>query len=184
MNVSKLGFIPLSVVAGLAIAGLAQANGVSACAGALSPSESALCDSSDLVNRISGIEGVEMNFYGSEFASTDQIAFKNVSYYSSFTPSAKSSSNDAQNSAPGLDGTPAAGNNLTDFTGPLTGPDPNALDTPLQSQAVKSDLASTNNDKIPGDLNSVPEPRYAGIVTLIAGLALGFALRKRRVPVH
>ena len=182
MNVSKLGLIPLALVASLATAGLAQANSISACAGEWSSSVSAICNSADMVNRISGIEGVEMNFYGSEFASDDQIAFKTVSYYSSYTPHAKSSSNDSQNSAPSGDGTPA-GNDLTDFTGTVIGPGPVTVDTPLQVQAVKSDLTSTR-DAIPGDLNSVPEPRYAGIVLLLAGFAVALTVRQLRVHTH
>ena len=169
----------LSFVICLTMTISARASEIYPCsAGGLSPTSS-LCASSNMLDEISGMEGIEMNFYGSQIASDTNISFKNVNYYEIYTPKSattqQSSSNEGTNNF--------GGGSLTGSVNTSTSGDPSSSDpgtsifssdssvpgTPVDSQIVKSDLAQATQQPL---TDPVPEPRYSIIAMLIAGLAI------------
>ncbi len=138
-----------------------------------------------MLDQISGIEGLEMNFFGSSAASDIEISFKNVSYYSSYTPKPKVSKD--QSSAPsdiGLGDGLWPGASKTSTTGgsssdPSSFSDNALFDQPLNREIVQADLAS-GGPKLPTDLNPVPEPRYFLVEILIAALSIGIWLKRQQ----
>jgi hypothetical protein len=133
-----------------------------------------------MLDQISGIEGLEMNFYGSQTASDIEIAFKNVSYYSSYTPKPKASTDQSSDTSTDFgfgDGLwPGSGD--TSSTGGSSGSDLSSFsdsasfDQPLHSEIVKADLTN-GTPNLTTDLSPVPEPRSFVLEMLIAGLAIG-----------
>lgn len=128
-----------------------------------------------------------MNFFGSSAASDVEISFKNVSYYSSYTPKAKASKDQSGDTSPDIslgDGF-WPGSSHTTTTGGPSGSDPSSssesvsFDQPLNRGIVQADLAS-GGPNLPKDLNSVPEPRYFAVEMLIALLATGIWLKRRQ----
>ncbi len=140
--------------------------------------------SANMLDQINGIEGIEMNFYGSQDASDADISFRNISYYQVFTPKSATkqpSSNQATNnfggSEPGtgsINPSTPADPSSSDPTPSILSPDSSISDTPVDSEVVKSDLA---NGTPLTTLDPTPEPRYSAIALLMAGLAIG-VLRK------
>ena len=165
----------------------ARADSVHSCTAVRLSPTSSLCTSTNMLDRISGIEGIEMNFYGSQVASDADISFKNVNYYQIFTPKPatnqqSSSDKDTNNfgggswTGPADSSTPP--NPYSSDPGPsVFSSDSSVLDMPLDSQIVKSDLA--NGTQPLTNLDPAPEPRYSVIAMLMAGLAIGI-LRKRQ----
>jgi len=139
-----------------------------------------------MLDQISGIEGLEMNFFGSSAASDIEISFKNVSYYSSYTPKPKASKDQSSDTSDmGLGDGFSPGSSNTSTTEGSSGSDPSpfsdnaSFDQPLNSEIVQADLAS-GTPNLPTDLNSVPEPRYFLVEILIAALAIGIWLKRRQ----
>jgi len=138
-----------------------------------------------MLNEISGIEDIEMNFYGSQVAPDADISFKNVNYYQIFTP--KPATNPQLFSHQGTND--FGGGSWTGSTNSPAFPDPSSsnpgssdfssddsvVNTPVDSEIIKSDLINGNQPLT--NLDPVPEPRYSVIALLIAGLAIG-TLRK------
>ena len=175
----------LSLVIGLTMTISARADGLYSCTALRLSPTSGLCTSTNMLNQISGIEGIEMNFYGSQVASDTDISFKNVNYYQIFTPKPatnhQTSSNEGTNNFGG--GSWTGSTNTSAFPDPSSSnpgssvfsSDISVLNTPVDSEILKSDLA---NGKQPlTTLDPVPEPRYSVIAMLIAGLAIS-TLRK------
>ncbi len=184
-NVARLAWPALSFAMSLLVPFSARANSVCG-SGGFAP-EAGLCSSMSMLDRISGIEGLEINFFGSQAASDMEIAFKNVSYYSSYTPKPKASKDQSSATSTGSgfgDGVwPGSGNTST--TGGSSGSNPSfssdsaSFNQPLPSEIVKADLVS-GTPNLPTDLNAVPEPRFFGVELLIAGLAIGIWLKLRQ----
>jgi len=132
-----------------------------------------------MLDQISGMEGIEMNFYGSQIASDTDISFKNVNYYQIYTPKSATTQQSPSNKWTNNFG----GGSLTGSVNTLTSGDPSSgdpgtsifssdssvPDTPVDSQIVKSDLAQGTPQPL---TDPVPEPRYSIIAMLIAGLAI------------
>jgi len=150
----------------------------SLCASAGLAPEAGLCSSISLLDRISGIEGLALNFYGSQAGSDIEISFKNISYYSSYTPKPKGSKDQSSDtsadfgSGDGLWAGPSGSN-------PSFSPESSTVDQPLPKEIVQADLANGALN-LPRDLSSVPEPRYFAVEMLFAGLATGIWLKLRR----
>jgi len=139
-----------------------------------------------MLDQISGIEGLEMNFFGWSAASDIEISFKNVSYYSSYTPKPKVSKDQSSDTSDfGFGDGLWPGSSNTSNTGGSSGSGPGfvsdsaSFDQPLPNEIVQADLAS-GTPKLPTDLNSVPEPRYFLVEILIAALAIGIWLKRRQ----
>jgi len=178
----------LSLVIGLTMAISAHADSVYSCTAVrLSPTNE-LCASPNMLDQISGIEGIEMNFYGSLVASDADISFKNVNYYQIYAPKPatkeQSSNNNGNNGTNNFGGGAWTGsvNTSTPPDPSLSDPGPSIFssdssvpDTPLDTEIVKSDLA--NGPQPLTTLDPAPEPRYSVITMLLAGLAISI-LRK------
>ena len=120
-----------------------------------------------MLDQISGLEGIEMNFYGSQDASDTDISFKNVSYYQIYTPKSSASNQQpsSNNGTNNFGGGSWTGSVNTPTSGDPSSSDPgtkhffseiSAADTPVDSQIVKSDLTQgtpqplTTLDPTPG----------------------------------
>jgi hypothetical protein len=138
-----------------------------------------------MLDRISGIEGLALNFYGSQAASDMEIAFKNVSYYSSYTPKVKVSKDQSSDTPTEFDLGDGLWPGNTSSTAGSSGGDPSfspessTVDQPLPKEIVQADLVN-GAQNLPRDLSSVPEPRYFAVEMLFAGLATGIWLKLRR----
>src|SRR5579864_6636079 len=78
----SLAALPLAI----SLIATISARADSSCPEAWLSQEIGLCESASMVQKISGIQGTEMNFYGSSEASDEEITFKVVNYYIDLTP--------------------------------------------------------------------------------------------------
>ena len=171
--------------------------------GSLATADMAACDqATNQLADINGFEGVEMNFFGSQDASSDDVAFKNVSFFLPLA-SRNTSSESAMNTAVSMMmSDPANG-----VVSPVTADPPQTLDMPAgngtmhvsqggtsaasaalvldtsqQGEIVKSVLLGSQPLADPPSPNAVPEPAYSVPVALISGLAILMWRRRSSVP--
>ena len=178
----------LSLVIGLTMTISARADSVYSCTAVrLSPTNE-LCASPNMLDQISGIEGIEMNFYGSLVASDADISFKNVNYYQIYAPKPATKEQSSNNNGTNNFGGGAWTGSVNTSTPPdpsLSDPGPSIFssdssvpDTPLDTEIVKSDLA--NGPQPLTTLDPAPEPRYSVITMLLAGLAISILRKLQR----
>jgi len=168
----SLAALPLAICLITAIAARAD----SSCAETWLSQEIGLRQSSSMVQTISGIQGTELNFYGSSYASDAEITFKVLNYYSSLTPSLGTSKNKSSNNATTNDfGGGGASNTSTTDTTSESGPAPESssvnsvlIEGPLHPDVVAAALTSNSTPT----LNPVPEPRYSVLAVFLVGFSL------------
>ncbi len=178
-KVTRLWWLGTIFVVSVGLIAPARANSV--CTATSWASENGLCFSSSMLDRISGIEGIEMNFFGTQTASDAEIAFKFVNYYSSYTPKSKEGNDQSPNVT--FTGNNFGGSSETNSTNPpgkspWNDPKPglssgdNVIDGPIHQNVIVTDLAR-DPLKLTDDINVVPEPSYTVFGVLLAGLAIG-----------
>ena len=191
MRILRRGLLTVPIAMGLILAIPTQAGNIpfsSWCNSTWFTAAGVCSNPSNVLDQISGMEGVQLNFFGSSGASDLNVGFKNFNYYNpgnTFQGKSRGSSNtDFTDDSWGSTDTSNWGSPQGDLVPPQDPQNPD--DPPGQNKGFTSDFTSiTNLDTGIDDPSPVPEPRYSALAALIAALAfLGFRGLQRRRATH